>query len=89
MTDIGSPVRLYVIVYETICPLGTAGGDQENKMEKDSITSGAKLSGGLPGAMEIYTQLLHDTIIVSSQVAYLTGLSLQTPNNLVDLLQSM
>ena len=53
LTDTGSPVRLYVIVYETICPLGTAGGDHEKKMEKDSITSVAKLSGGLPGAMEI------------------------------------
>lgn len=55
MTDIGSPVRLYVMVYEIICPLGTAGDDHENKMEKDSITSGAKFSGGLPGAEEIYT----------------------------------
>ena len=56
LTDTGSPVRLYVIVYETICPLGIAGGDHENKMEKDPITSGAKLSGGLPGAMAINVQ---------------------------------
>ena len=54
MADIGSPVRLYVIVYEIICPLGTAGGDHKNKMEKDSITSGAKFNGGLPGAEEVY-----------------------------------
>ncbi len=54
MADIGSPVRLYVIVYEIICPLGTAGGDHENMMEKDSITSGPKFSGGLPGATEMY-----------------------------------
>ena len=58
MTDIGSPVRLYVMVYEIICPLGTAGDDHENKMEKDSITSGAKFSGGLPGAEEIYSIIM-------------------------------
>ena len=55
MTDIGNPVRLYVIVYETICPLRTAGGDQENKMENESMMSGAKLMGGLPGAKEIFS----------------------------------
>lgn len=62
MADIGSPVRLYVIVYEIICPLGTAGGDHENKMEKDSITSGAKFNGGLPGAEERYN--IHSIIII-------------------------
>ena len=55
MTDVGNPVLLYVIVYETICPLGISGGDHENKMENESMMSGAKSIGGLPGAMEIFS----------------------------------
>ena len=45
-------------MYEIICPLGMAGGDQENKMEDELMTTGAKLIGGLPGAIEKHTVIL-------------------------------
>ena len=50
--SVGNPVRLYMMVYDTITPLGTIGGDHVNKMEDESMTTGEKSTGGLPGTGE-------------------------------------
>ena len=45
-------------MYEIVCPLERAGCDQENKMEVEVMITGAKLIGGLPGAVEKHTVIL-------------------------------
>ena len=49
--DVGSPVRLYVIVYEVMTPLGFIGEDQVNMMNDGSIRVGVKRTGGPPGTV--------------------------------------
>ena len=51
MTDVGSPVRLYVMVYEVMIPLGFVGGDQVNVASDGSIRVGVKRTGGPPGTV--------------------------------------
>ena len=50
-TDVSSPVRLYLIVYEVMTPLGFIGGDQVNMTSDDSIRAGVKRTGGPPGTV--------------------------------------
>lgn len=56
-TDDNCPVRLYVIVYEIIRPLGMTGGDQDNKMNVEPTRVETKLVGGLPGTGINYTKM--------------------------------
>ena len=68
-----------MMVYDTITPLGTIGGDHVNKMEDESMTTGEKSTGGLPGTGK-NTEIVIVLYCIEMDIyfAYVTDLLLQT-----------